>query len=129
MRASAEMLLHHCTVFDGVADEPLPGAAIRIRDGRISDYGPEPAVRARTASCCRDLDMGGAFVMAGLINMHTHFSLSLPGPGGDMVSRLGAHALALYMASGAHHRAGCAARSGLCGARIPVDEGRRHVDG
>ena len=102
MRASAETLLHHCTVFDGVADEPLPGAAIRIRDGRISDYGPEPAIRARTASCCRDLDMGGAFVMAGLINMHTHFSLSLPGPGGDMVGRLGAHALALYMASGAH---------------------------
>lgn len=86
MRASAETLLHHCTVFDGMADEPLPGAAIRIRDGRISDYGPELAVRARTTSRCRDLDMGGAFVMAGLVNMHTHFSLSLPGPGGNMVA-------------------------------------------
>ena len=102
MREPEELLLHHCTVFDGAADEPLPGAAIRIRDGRVADYGPEPAVRARATSSCRDLDMGGAFVMAGLINMHTHFSLSLPGPGGDMVSPLGAHALALYMASGVH---------------------------
>src|SRR5580704_9955004 len=102
MRAPEELMLHNCTVFDGVADEPLPGAAIRIRDGRSSDYGPEPAVRARTASYFPDLDMGGAFVMAGLVNMHTHFSRSLPGPGGDMVSRLGPHALALYMASGAH---------------------------
>ena len=54
MRASEELLLHHCTVFDGVADEPLPGAAIRIRDGRIADYGPEPAVRAHATSSCRD---------------------------------------------------------------------------
>src|SRR6202012_5205938 len=48
------------------------------------------------------LDMGGAFVMAGLINMHTPFSLSFPGQAGAAVSRLGARALALYMASGAH---------------------------
>ena len=39
--------------------------------------------------------------MPGLINMHTHFSLSLPGAGGDAVSALDAHELALYMADGA----------------------------
>ncbi len=33
--------------------------------------------------------------------MHTHFSLSLPGAGGDAVSALDAHELALYMADGA----------------------------
>ncbi|WP_404445078.1 hypothetical protein [Microbacterium marinum] len=32
--------------------------------------------------------MGGAFVMPGLVNMHNHFSLSLPGPGSDAVSAL-----------------------------------------
>ena len=39
--------------------------------------------------------------MPGLINMHTHFSLSLPGAGGDAVSALDPHELALYMADGA----------------------------
>jgi imidazolonepropionase-like amidohydrolase len=114
MRASAEMLLHHCTVFDGLADEPLPGAAIRIRDGRIADYGPEAAVRARVTPSCPDVDMGGAFVMAGLVNMHTHFSLSLPGPGGDAVSRLTAHALVLYMASGAQRTLNCGVTTVRC---------------
>ncbi len=114
MRASAEMLLHDCTVFDGLADEPLPGAAIRVRDGRIADYGPEAAVRARATPSCQNLDMDGAFVMAGLVNMHTHFSLSLPGPGGDAVSRLSAHALALYMASGAQRTLNCGVTTVRC---------------
>ena len=39
--------------------------------------------------------------MPGLVNMHNHFSLSLPGPGGDAVSALGPHDLALYMADAA----------------------------
>lgn len=39
--------------------------------------------------------------MAGLLNMHTHFSLSLPGRGGDSVRDLDPHALALHMSSGA----------------------------
>ena len=47
------------------------------------------------------IDLGGAFVMPGLVNMHNHFSLSLPGAGGDAVSGLGPHDLAFYMADAA----------------------------
>ncbi|MGH3585983.1 MAG: amidohydrolase family protein [Pseudonocardia sp.] len=94
-------LLHHCTVFDGVADRPLPDAAVLIDDERITAVGPEAQVRARTAGPVRELDLDGAWVMAGLLNMHTHLSLSLPGPGGAEVEAMGPHALALYMASGA----------------------------
>ncbi|MGN6088632.1 MAG: metal-dependent hydrolase family protein, partial [Actinomycetales bacterium] len=42
-----------------------------------------------------------AWLMPGLFNLHTHFSLSLPGPGGDEVQRLSPHELALYVADGA----------------------------
>ncbi|KAA9106638.1 amidohydrolase family protein [Microbacterium rhizomatis] len=45
--------------------------------------------------------MGGAFVAPGLINMHTHFSLSLPGPVGEELEAMDAAGIALYMADGA----------------------------
>ncbi|OKI63389.1 amidohydrolase family protein [Micromonospora sp. CB01531] len=94
-------VVHNCAVFDGVADTPTPGAAVAIRNGRITAVGPEAEVRAAAPPGAHTIDLGGAMVMAGLLNMHTHLSLSLPGPGGDTVSRLSPHALALYMASGA----------------------------
>src|SRR5215831_4094029 len=101
MSASDQTLLHNCSVFDGVADRPITRAAVLIRSGRIVEIGPEAEVRARATAGHRAIDLGGGYVMAGLLNMHTHFSLSLPGPGGDEVSRMSAHQLALYMASGA----------------------------
>ncbi|HZY77772.1 MAG TPA: amidohydrolase family protein [Jatrophihabitantaceae bacterium] len=94
-------LLHNCTVFDGVADTPIPAAAVLVADGRISAVGPESEVRSAAPEGVTELDLGGAHLMAGLLNMHTHLSLSLPGPGGAAVSALSPHALALYMASGA----------------------------
>jgi imidazolonepropionase-like amidohydrolase len=96
-----DLLLHNCTVVDSVADEPQPDAAVLIRDGRVQACGPAADVRAAAPDERDELDLGGAHVMAGLFNMHTHFSLSLPGAGGDDVRSLSPHALALYMASGA----------------------------
>lgn len=93
--------MHNCTVFDGVADTPLTNAAVLVTDGRISAVGLEPQLRRAATEVLTELDLGGAHVMAGLLNMHTHLSLSLPGPGGAAVSDLSPHALALYMASGA----------------------------
>ncbi|MEO8887881.1 MAG: amidohydrolase family protein [Jatrophihabitantaceae bacterium] len=101
MSASAETLLHNCSVFDGVDDRSLAGAAVLIRDGRIAEVGPSDSVRAHASSGARELDLDGAHVMAGLLNMHTHFSLALPGSGGGEVSRLSPPELTLYMASGA----------------------------
>lgn len=101
MSASDEILLHNCSVFDGVADRPIARAAVLIRSERIVEIGPEAEVSAHAMAGHRALDLGGGFLMAGLLNMHTHFSLSLPGPGGDEVSRMSAHQLTLYMASGA----------------------------
>jgi imidazolonepropionase-like amidohydrolase len=97
---SATTIVRNCHVFDGVQDRPYAGA-VAVRDGRILAVGPEAGVRAAAPDSAREVDLGGGYVMAGLLNMHTHLSLSLPGPGGDAVSRMSPHSLALYMASGA----------------------------
>ncbi|WP_194396420.1 amidohydrolase family protein [Microbacterium atlanticum] len=84
-------------LIDGDGSAPRDGLALVIQDGVIAAVAPADAIGARTGT----IDLGGAFVMPGLVNMHNHFSLSLPGPGGDAVSALGAHDLALHMADAA----------------------------
>ncbi len=101
MPDTRDTLIHHCVVVDGVADDPIQDAAVWIRDGRIQAVGAAGQVRATAPAGIAQIDLGGAHLMAGLLNMHTHFSLSLPGPGGDRIRDLGPHALALYMADGA----------------------------
>jgi imidazolonepropionase-like amidohydrolase len=98
---SRAVLVRNCAVFDGVADSPRPDAAVLVIDGRIAAVGRSAEVLAASPEGAVEVDLGGAHVMAGLLNMHTHLSLSLPGPGGAAVSALSPHALALYMASGA----------------------------
>jgi imidazolonepropionase-like amidohydrolase len=74
------------------------GLVIRVRDGIIERIVPEDEV---TAGDLPVLDMGGRFVSPGLINMHTHFSLSLPGPVGQELEAMDPAGIALYMADGA----------------------------
>ena len=98
---TAAILLRNCSVFDGVADDVRHGAALLVADGRITAVGSEAQLRRDAPPQVQVIDLHGGFVMAGLLNMHTHLSLSLPGPGGAAVSALSPHGLALYMASGA----------------------------
>jgi imidazolonepropionase-like amidohydrolase len=90
-----DAVLTNLRLIDGIADRPQEGRAIVIRDGVVADIVPQVDAGGPA------IDLGGAFVLPGLINMHTHFSLSLPGVGGDEVSALQPHELALYMADGA----------------------------
>jgi imidazolonepropionase-like amidohydrolase len=105
-------LLGNCTVVDArVLDgvPPLPDAGVWISGERIAAVGPYASVAAlaRKAGPVVERDLGGSFVTPGLANMHTHFSLSLPGKGGDKVKDLGPHDLALYMADGARRTLEC----------------------
>jgi imidazolonepropionase-like amidohydrolase len=99
--ASDNQLLTNCTVFDGVRDQPTGGAAVLVSRGRIGAVGAEGQVRAEAPDGTVERDLGGAFVMAGLVNMHTHFSLALPGEAGAAVESLSAHGMALHMAGAA----------------------------
>ncbi|MGC5172700.1 amidohydrolase family protein [Microbacterium sp. DT81.1] len=92
-----DAILTNLRLVDGIDPEPRDGVAVVIREGVIRDIAPASSVPSDAGA----IDLGGAHVMPGLINMHTHLSLSLPGPSGDAVSALDDPELALYMADGA----------------------------
>ncbi|WP_431727000.1 amidohydrolase family protein [Verrucosispora sp. TAA-831] len=113
------LLLAHCTVLDArVVDgvDPIPDAAVWVRGDRIAAVGPyaEVTAQAQAAGAVREVDLDGAYLTPGLANMHTHFSLSLPGTGGDDVKMMGPHDLAYYMADGARRTLHCGVTTVRC---------------
>jgi imidazolonepropionase-like amidohydrolase len=112
-------VLTNCTVVDGRVVEgvaPVADAGVWVRDGRIAAAGPREQVlaQAREAGAYTEYDLAGAHLTPGLVNMHTHLSLSLPGPRGDGVLRMTPHELALYMADGARRTLACGVTTVRC---------------
>ena len=95
LQTRGDAVLTNLRLVDGIDPKPQAGLAIVVRNGVIEAIVPDADAGVDA------IDFGGAHVMPGLINMHTHFSLSLPGPGGDAVGALDDHELALHMADGA----------------------------
>jgi imidazolonepropionase-like amidohydrolase len=95
----ADKVLVNCNVFDGSGGEVLRDQRVLVRDGRIAAL--EPSAAAAVPDGAAVIDLGGSYVMAGLFNMHTHFSLALPGPLGENIRAMPPHDLALYVADGA----------------------------
>jgi imidazolonepropionase-like amidohydrolase len=91
-------LLLNCTVVDPLDDAPSPGCALLIEDGRIAAAGDQEDVAA-AAGDAEAWDLGGAFLLPGLMNMHVHLGLVLPGMT-DLVGEVPA-ARALRMAQNA----------------------------
>jgi imidazolonepropionase-like amidohydrolase len=108
----ADQVLVNCNVFDGYGDAVLRDQRILVRDGRIAALGPQGPDAA--ADAAEVIDLGGSYVMAGLFNMHTHFSLSLPGPLGREVRAMSPHDLAFYVADGARRTLRCGVTSVRC---------------
>ncbi|GAA3846344.1 amidohydrolase family protein [Sphaerisporangium flaviroseum] len=111
-----DMVIVNCTVVDGRAADgvgPIRDAAVLVRGERIAAVGPSEDVLAQ-AGDTRRLDLGGAHLTPGLVNMHTHLSLSLPGPAGEGVKGMGPHDLALYMADGARRTLRCGVTTVRC---------------
>ncbi|MFC4588581.1 amidohydrolase family protein [Sphaerisporangium corydalis] len=111
-----DMVIVNCTVVDGRACEgtgPVPDAAVLVQGERVAAVGPREQV-LRRAGDLRRVDLGGAYLTPGLVNMHTHLSLSLPGRGGDGVKDMGPHDLALYMADGARRTLACGVTTVRC---------------
>ncbi|GAA3120161.1 amidohydrolase family protein [Streptosporangium carneum] len=112
----SDVVVVNCTVVDGRAVDgvgPVADAAVLVRGERIALVGPREDV-LRQADGATEIDLGGAYVTPGLVNMHTHLSLSLPGKGGESVKSLTSHELALYMADGARRTLHCGVTTVRC---------------
>jgi imidazolonepropionase-like amidohydrolase len=66
------VILANCLLFDGT--RTVPGQMLRIADGVITAVG---SVAAEDGE--RVIDLGGDCVLPGLVNMHVHLGLALPG--------------------------------------------------
>ena len=91
-------LLLNFTLIDPLDDAPTRGAAILVEDERIAAVGdPDDLIAAAHDAVAWDLD--GAYLLPGLMNMHVHLGLVLPGMS-DLVGEVPA-ARALRMADNA----------------------------
>ena len=89
--ASESYALLNVTLLDGSEHmEPQCGMAVITEGGKISWVGP--AACAQVPSGAREMDMGGAYLMPGLVNMHVHLCGSgkpvSAGNAGDLMRRL-----------------------------------------
>ena len=71
MSAQDAFVFRNATVLDGTENmEPRIGQTVLVEDGRIAAVGPAAAVDAPMGA--RELDLDGAYLLPGLINMHVH---------------------------------------------------------
>lgn len=99
MTRTIEHVLVGCRVWDGESDSLLEDAAVHVlADGTIAAVGPAREVEAPGAV---RVDIGGAVVMPGLVNMHVHLGLALPGKMAEEARAGGEVGAALLMAGNA----------------------------
>jgi imidazolonepropionase-like amidohydrolase len=80
----APTVLRCGTLFDGTGADPVPSGVVVIDEGRIAAVGP--ADRIPPPPGARVIDLGGRFVMPGLVDAHSHISI-VPGQG-DQIGQL-----------------------------------------
>nr|WP_306238052.1 MULTISPECIES: amidohydrolase family protein [unclassified Ornithinimicrobium] len=103
--AATGQVLVNCSVFDGTGDSSLSDQAIWIRsDGTVALVGDRQDVMDAAGANPEPttvVDLAGGYVMPGLINMHVHLGLALPGAMSASLDRDNPAALALQMAGNA----------------------------
>ena len=105
-------VLINCNVFDGLSPRVQPDRYVLVRNGEIAEIGP--AGSAPEPDGAATVDLQGSYLMAGLFNMHTHFSLALPGPLAESVRAMSPHELAFYVADGARRTLLCGVTTVRC---------------
>src|SRR6188472_3390670 len=68
----AGRLFTNITLIDGTGKEPVEDSAILVADGRISGVGPVDQVRKDADAEAQEVDLGGRYVMPGMIDCHFH---------------------------------------------------------
>jgi imidazolonepropionase-like amidohydrolase len=121
MLIPSQTVLANCSVVDVVSGSVTPNAGVRVDGNRIAGVGPV-AELTRQAPDADVVDLHGAHVLPGLVNMHVHFGLTLPGPDQYRMQFETDAALALRMARNAR----AALLAGVTTVRLTGE--RRHAD-
>jgi imidazolonepropionase-like amidohydrolase len=96
----SQTVLTNCSVVDVLSGSVTPGSGVWIDGNRIAGIGPVDELTQR-ANAAKLVDLAGAHVLPGLVNMHVHFGLTLPGPDQYRMQLESGAALALRMARNA----------------------------
>jgi imidazolonepropionase-like amidohydrolase len=96
----SQTVLTNCSLVDVVSGSVTPGSGVWIDGNRIAGIGPVDELTQR-ANAATLVDLAGAHVLPGLVNMHVHFGLTLPGPDQYRMQLESGAALALRMARNA----------------------------
>lgn len=108
------------TLVDLGGGAPIPNSVVVMQDGRFSAVGQGATTRVPDGA--EIIDGTGLWLVPGLMNMHVHFGLKLPGVAGAALVDETRAELALRMAANAR----ASLRAGVTTVRLPGDEG--HVD-
>jgi imidazolonepropionase-like amidohydrolase len=81
------VVIRNCRLVPGLGSDSGGRAAIRVRDGVIDEVGQEDAVLQGAGAGAEHtaVDAQGAYVLPGLIDMHTHFSVVHPDTTDELV--------------------------------------------
>lgn len=97
---NAPAVLTNLTLWDGIDATSRTGQEIHLgAHGRIDAVGPAGSIDRPDGAAVADAD--GAVVLPGLINMHVHLGLALPGPMQELAKSSDDAARALLMAGNA----------------------------
>lgn len=123
LRPLTDHVLVHCSVFDGTGAASVADQAIWIRaDGTVAMLGDRQDVidaMGEHPGSTTMVDLQGGYVAPGLINMHVHLGLALPGAMSAALDRHDPAALALQMAGSARR----ALHAGVTTARLVGETG------
>jgi imidazolonepropionase-like amidohydrolase len=115
----APLAIVGATVVDLDGDQPIRNAVVLIDGGRFVAVGPASTPVPEGASIIR---ADGMWLLPGLMNMHVHFGLVLPGAAGAELADETEAELALRMAAAAR----ASLRGGVTTVRLTGERG--HVD-
>lgn len=120
---TSDLALVNCSVIDATAETARSNSGVWVRSGRIEAVGPaDDILQEANTGGSEIIDLNGAHLMAGLINMHVHLGLKLPGKQSQDLAQESDAALALRMASNAR----AALIAGVTTVRLVAE--KDHVD-
>jgi imidazolonepropionase-like amidohydrolase len=88
------VILRNITLIDGTGRAPIAEAVLAIREGKVAYAGPASGLPDSGTGEIIELDLGGQFVLPGLIDCHVHLSGSgeadsqFNAPNGTMVLKI-----------------------------------------